>query len=66
MKRSRVGLGLASILLSSTALVGYARAADAASASAATVGELVVTASKRESTVQSLPMSIQALDSRSL
>ncbi len=62
MKRYRVGLGFASILLSSTAIVGYARAAEVP----ATVGELVVTASKREATVQSLPMSIQAIDERTL
>jgi len=62
MKRTRVGLGLASILLSSTAIVGYARAADAPTA----VAEVIVTASKREGTVQSVPMSIQALDDRVL
>jgi iron complex outermembrane recepter protein len=66
MKRSRVGLGLASILLSSTAIVGYARAADVAAAAPSTVGELIVTAGKREGTVQSLPMAIQALDGRTL
>ena len=64
MKRRHVGLGLASVLLSSTALVGYARAAEAASAG--TVEELIVTATKREGTIQSVPMSIQALDERSL
>jgi outer membrane receptor protein involved in Fe transport len=62
MKPIHVGLGLASILLSSTALAGQARAADAS----ATVGELIVTATKREGTVQSVPMSIQALDDRML
>ena len=67
MKTSRVGLGLASILLSSTAIVGYARAADEAAASAASsVSEVIVTANKREGTVQSVPMSIQALDDRAL
>ena len=66
MKRSRVGLGLASILLSSTAIVGYARAADGADAASATVGEVIVTANKREGTVQTVPMSIQALDDRAL
>jgi len=63
---ARAGLGLASILLSSTALVGFARAADAPAAGSATLGEVVVTATKREGTVQSIPMSIQALDDKTL
>src|SRR5438270_11364149 len=66
IRRARAGLGLASILLSSTALVGHARAADAPAAAPATLGEVIVTATKREGTVQSIPMSIQALDDRTL
>lgn len=63
IRTARAGLGLASILLSTTAIAGHAWAADAPSA---TVGELVVTATKREGTVQSIPMSIQALDDKTL
>jgi outer membrane receptor protein involved in Fe transport len=63
---ARAGLGLASVLLSSTALVGFARAADTPAAAPATLGEVIVTATKREGTVQSVPMSIQALDDRTL
>jgi outer membrane receptor protein involved in Fe transport len=66
IRRTRVGLGLASVLLSSTALVGHVRAAEAPAAAPATLGEVVVTATKREGTVQSVPMSIQALDDRTL
>lgn len=67
MKKAHAGLGLASILLSSTALAGAA-AAQTASGGAAptTIEELIVTATKREETLQSVPMSIQALDSRTL
>jgi outer membrane receptor protein involved in Fe transport len=68
-RTARAGLGLASILLSTTAIAGHAWAADAppaAASTAATLGELIVTATKREGTVQSLPMSIQALDDRTL
>jgi outer membrane receptor protein involved in Fe transport len=71
IRSARAGLGLASILLSTTAvgglaLGGQASAADAPAASPATLGEVVVTATKREGTVQSIPMSIQALDDRTL
>ena len=66
MKRSRVGFGLASVLLSSTAIVSHAHAADAAAGAIATVDEVVVTGSKREGTIQSVPMSIQAIDDREL
>ncbi len=61
------------LLLASTILGGGflgsapALAAPAPEASgAATVGELVVTAEKREENIQSVPMSIQALDTRTL
>jgi outer membrane receptor protein involved in Fe transport len=63
---AKAGLGLASLLLSSTALCTHAWGADAPAAAPATLGEVVVTATKREGTVQSVPMSIQALDSRTL
>lgn len=62
---TRVGVSLASMLLGSTAIVGAAHA-QAANTEATTIGEVVVTANKREQTVQSIPMSIQALDSRTL
>lgn len=65
LNRARAGLGLASLLLSSTAIAGHAWAAEAP-AGAATLGEVVVTATKREGTVQSIPLAIQAIDDKTL
>src|SRR4051794_32078140 len=62
VNRAHAGLGLATLLLSSTALAGVA----AAQTNTTTIEELVVTATKRTETLQSVPMSIQALDARTL
>jgi outer membrane receptor protein involved in Fe transport len=59
----RLGLSLASLLLAST---GLAAAARAQTATGPTVGELIVTAGKREQQIQTTAMSIQALDTRKL
>ena len=66
--RSRWALLLASSILGGGILGGApALAAPAPDVSgAATVGELVVTAEKREENIQSVPMSIQAMDTRTL
>jgi outer membrane receptor protein involved in Fe transport len=65
------GWSLTSALLASTMLAGPpARAADAdataADASAAQTGEIIVTAEKREESLQSVAMSVQAIDTKHL
>ncbi|MBA3811571.1 MAG: TonB-dependent receptor [Caulobacteraceae bacterium] len=58
------------VLLASTALCGPALAAGAADTSAASgsteISEIIVTASKRAENIQSLPLSIQAIDTKKL
>lgn len=62
--------GGVAVLLASTCLTaGAARAADAAAASAGgatAVGEVIVTATKREENIQKVPMSITAIDTKKL
>jgi outer membrane receptor protein involved in Fe transport len=63
------GCSLSSLLLASTMLAGPpARAADADTdaASAAQTGEIIVTAEKREESLQSVAASVQAIDTKHL
>jgi outer membrane receptor protein involved in Fe transport len=62
---SRLGLGLTTALLASTALSSAPAFAQQAPDNGG-VQEVIVTASKREETLQKVPMSIQALDTRKL
>ena len=60
---------LPAMLLASTMLAGggsaiAAEATAQAASSATTIGEVIVTASKRSENIQKVPMSIQAIDSR--
>ncbi|MFI4975765.1 MAG: TonB-dependent receptor [Caulobacterales bacterium] len=61
------GWGLTSALMASTMLASTpARAAEAEAESVTQVGELVVTAEKREENIQTIPMSVQAIDTKHL
>ena len=64
----RLGLGLTTALLASTALCTAPAFAQQAAAATADQGvqEIVVTAEKREQSIQKVPMSIQALDTKKL
>ena len=69
---SAAGRALPALLLATTTLAGghglaaEAGVADASAGGATTLGEVVVTATKRSENLQKIPMSIQAIDSKTL
>jgi iron complex outermembrane receptor protein len=59
------GCGLTSLLMATTVMAPTVARADQVSA-ATTVGDIVITASKREETLQTVAMSVQALDAKKM